>query len=85
MIGLDERRRRVRYRSWHRGTREMDLLLGGFADRHLATMSADDLEAFERLIALPDPDLYAIYRRLEAPPEAVEGPLLNLFLNFKIA
>jgi antitoxin CptB len=46
--GLDDRRKRLLFRCWHRGTREMDLILGRFADAEL-----------ERLIELPDPDLYA--------------------------
>jgi antitoxin CptB len=53
----DVRRRRMRFRAWHRGMKEMDLILGSFADRHLARMSADDLDAFERLIDMPDGEL----------------------------
>jgi len=51
------RRRRLRFRAWHRGMKEMDLILGSFADRHLAQMSTDELDTFERLIDLPDGDL----------------------------
>jgi antitoxin CptB len=57
--GLDERRRKLRYRAWHRGTREMDLVLGRFADATLAAMSTADLDAFEALMEAPDPDLFA--------------------------
>ena len=53
------RRRRLRFRAWHRGMKEMDLILGSFADRHLARMSADELDAFERLIDMPDGELMA--------------------------
>ena len=53
------RRRRLRFRAWHRGMKEMDLILGSFADRHLARMSADELDAFERLIGMPDGELMA--------------------------
>jgi antitoxin CptB len=56
--GLDVRRRRIRFRSWHRGTREMDLMLGSFADAALADLSEADLDAFEHLIEVPDRDLY---------------------------
>ncbi len=55
--GLDPRRRRLLFRSWHRGIREMDLILGRFADAHIATLSDADLDTYERLIELPDPDL----------------------------
>jgi len=55
--GLDPRRRRLLFRSWHRGIREMDLILGRFADAHIATLSDADLDTYEQLIELPDPDL----------------------------
>jgi antitoxin CptB len=55
--GLDERRRRLLYRVWHRGMREMDLLMGGFADAHLSTMTEQDLADFERLSERQDQEL----------------------------
>ncbi len=56
--GLDERRRRLLYRAWHRGMREMDLIMGRFADATIGDLSEADLDAFERLTDVPDPDLY---------------------------
>ena len=57
--GLDDRRKRLLFRCWHRGTREMDLILGRFADAEIAAMRDNELTELERLIELPDPDLYA--------------------------
>ena len=57
--GLDERRRRLLFRCWHRGTREMDLVLGRFADAEIAGLTDNELAQFERLIEVPDPELYA--------------------------
>ena len=57
--GLDDRRKRLLFRCWHRGTREMDLILGRFADAEIACLADDDLTQLERLIEVPDPDLYA--------------------------
>ncbi len=57
--GLDERRRRLLFRSWHRGTREMDLIMGRFADAHIGELSDAELDAFERLTDVPEPELYA--------------------------
>jgi antitoxin CptB len=57
--GLDHRRKRLLFRCWHRGTREMDLILGRFADAEIATLSDDELAQLEELIEVPDPDLYA--------------------------
>jgi antitoxin CptB len=57
--GLDDRRKRLLFRCWHRGTREMDLILGRFADAAIADLTDIELGQLERLIELPDPDLYA--------------------------
>ena len=57
--GLDDRRKRLLFRCWHRGTREMDLILGRFADIEISGLSDADLAEFERLLEVPDPDLYA--------------------------
>ena len=57
--GLDPRRRRALFRAWRRGTREMDLLLGTFADAHIGTLSETDLASFEALMDVADPDLFA--------------------------
>ncbi len=59
--GLDDRRKRLLFRCWHRGTREMDMILGGFADTNIATLSDAEVADLERLIELPDPDLYAAF------------------------
>jgi antitoxin CptB len=55
--GLDVRRRRLLFRSWHRGTREMDLIMGGFADAFIARLNGQDLDDYERLTEVPDPEL----------------------------
>ena len=57
--GLDDRRKRLLFRCWHRGTREMDLILGRFADTTIATLTDGEVAELEHLIELPDPDLYA--------------------------
>jgi antitoxin CptB len=52
------RRRRAHFRACHRGTKEMDWLLGRFADARIADMAPDSLTEFERLLLLPDPELH---------------------------
>ncbi len=47
---LETARRRVRYRASHRGTKELDIILGGFADTHIATFDAEMLKRFENLL-----------------------------------
>jgi antitoxin CptB len=51
---LETRRRRAAYRATHRGTKEMDIVLGRYAEARLASMSPTELAVFERFLALPD-------------------------------
>ncbi len=77
--GMDVRRRRLLFRSWHRGIREMDLIMGRFADVHLAALSEAELDEYERLIEAPDPELYAwITGELPVPAEFESGVLRRL-------
>ena len=55
--GLDARRRRLLFRAWHRGTREVDLITGRFADAHIANLNESEVDDFERLMDVPEPDL----------------------------
>ncbi len=52
---LDTRRKRLAFRARHRGTKEMDLLIGGFAERHIADLGEAQLDRFEALLELPEP------------------------------
>lgn len=54
---LDHRRRRARFRAWHRGMRETDLVLGGFADREIETLADDELAQFEALLEVQDQEI----------------------------
>ena len=68
---LDPRRRRLLIRATHRGTHENDLMIGGFVRAHLATFSADELDALEALLELPDTALADwLTGRLPLPPDA---------------
>jgi antitoxin CptB len=65
---LDPRRKRLLFRSLHRGTKETDLMLGSFAEHHLAAMDDGQLDRFEHLLEAPDGDLFDwITGRLPAP------------------
>lgn len=71
----ETRRRRLRIRAWRRGTREMDLILGPFADSALATLDAEGLAAFEAVLEQNDQDLY-LWVTGQAEPPAALAPLL---------
>ena len=56
---LGMRRRRALWRATHRGSKEMDFLLGRFAEREVEAMDGAEIAAFERLIDVPDPTIEA--------------------------
>jgi len=64
------RERRLRLRSWRRGIREMDLILGAFADARLPDLSEADLDRYDALLSENDQDLYAWVSGREQPPDA---------------
>lgn len=83
--GLDDRRKRLLFRCWHRGTREMDLIIGRFADAHLADLSEAQLDDLERLIELPDIDLYAAITGTKPIPAEFAGGVFDQIRAFKVA
>ena len=82
---LSMRLRRLRYRAWHRGTREMDLILGPYADARLEAMPTAELDRFEVLLEEVDTDLFDwLMGNLPTPPDA-DHQLLRDLLAFKTA
>ena len=73
-------RKRLLFRSWHRGTREMDLILGRFAERHLATMDRDRLDGYARLLENTDPDLYSWLTGRAPLPQGIGEDLWRLLM-----
>jgi antitoxin CptB len=82
--GLDLRRRKLLFRSWHRGLREMDLILGGFADARVAQLNEGELGEFERWIDVPDRDLLAWVTGEEAVPADFDSPLFRDLRDFHL-
>ncbi|HEX3952411.1 MAG TPA: succinate dehydrogenase assembly factor 2 [Stellaceae bacterium] len=77
------RRKRLLFRSWHRGTREADLILGSFAERYLGEFDAACLDAYEALLECPDAEVFDwITGRAAAPPEH-DTEVTRLLLAFR--
>jgi antitoxin CptB len=66
--GMEPRRKKLLFRAWHRGMREMDLIMGRFAEASLDAMSDAELDTFEQLIEAPDRDLLAWITGREPTP-----------------
>jgi len=80
--GLDTRRRRVLYRAWHRGTRELDLLVGRFAEAEIETLTPAELDVFERLMEAPETDLFPWITGQEPIPAAYDTQVLRRLVTF---
>ena len=78
---LETRRKRLLFRSWHRGTREVDLLLGSFADKHLAAMTAGQLDRYEALLGESDATLYDWISGRAPPPPEWDSDVLRLIMG----
>ena len=76
-MDLDTRLKRLRFRAWHRGTREADMLVGGFFDRHHQGWSDEDIAWFEALLDEQDVDILAWALGTAEPPERLEGPQMR--------
>jgi antitoxin CptB len=83
-VDREVRRRRIRFRAWHRGTREMDLLMGGFAEAALAGLSDAELDEFEHLLDLPDPQVFAWLAGMEEVPANEQTALLKKLRAFRV-
>lgn len=81
---LATRRKRLLYRSRYRGTQEADLLIGGFATRHLPAMSAPQLDEFEHLLDENDIDLVNWLSGRAPTPDDVQGEVWQLLKGFKL-
>jgi antitoxin CptB len=81
----EDRRERLRFRSWHRGMREMDLLMGSFADAHIATFTPAQLDEYEAILQLIDPDLYSWIAGIEPLPPEQDGEVMRLLCKHNYA
>ena len=79
---LDERRRRLLFRCRHRGIREMDLVLGRFADNQLARLNEAELSELERWLEVPDQQIFAWVNGSEPTPEDFDSPLFGRLRMF---
>ncbi len=80
---FEMRRKKLLWRACHRGIKEMDILMGGFARARLESMSAADLDAFEALIELPDQDMLSWITGETPVPPLVKNDLLQEFIKFR--
>ena len=71
------RLKRLRFRAWHRGTKEADLMIGGFCDAHCESWSEEEIVFFEALMEEQDVDIMAWAIGTQAVPERYQGPMFD--------
>jgi antitoxin CptB len=81
--GLDLRRRKLLFRAWHRGLREVDLILGRFADGNIETLTEAELTEFEGLMDVPDGELLVWLTGEAEAPASHDGPLFRRLRDFR--
>ena len=74
---MDELLRALKYRAWHRGTREADMMIGGFFDAHHASWDAHDRALFAALLAETDVDIMAWAIGTQPVPDRYQGAMMD--------
>ena len=78
---IDLLKRRIRWRAHHRGTKEADMMIGGFCDAHIDRWGPDEIGWFEKLLEEQDVDIMAWAMGRGEPPEKFKGALLDAMLK----
>jgi antitoxin CptB len=81
-LSLEARQRRILFRSWHRGIREMDLILGRFADAEIAGLCESELDDYELLLEAPDRDVFSWLTFAAEIPSLYDTPVLRKIRAF---
>jgi antitoxin CptB len=80
---LVQRRKRLLFRSHHRGTKELDLIIGSFAERYLRKFDHPQLDRFEALLDIPEPFIYDWLVGRGSPPTELRHDVMELLLAFE--
>ncbi|MCY4548588.1 MAG: succinate dehydrogenase assembly factor 2 [Defluviicoccus sp.] len=80
---LDARRKRILFRSLRRGTKESDLVIGGFAESNLPRLDAAQLDALEELLDRPDPELLGWVIGLHPVPAEFDTDVMAMLKAYK--
>jgi len=81
--GLDTRRRKLLFRSWHRGMREMDLILGSFADAEIESLTDAEIDQYEALLEISDTELMPWLTGKQAAPCGIDPQIVNKIMAFR--
>jgi antitoxin CptB len=80
-MNREDRLKRLRFRAWHRGIKEADMLVGGFFDRHSAGWSDEEVAWYEILLEEQDVDIMAWAIGAQPVPERFQGEMMSRLRN----
>lgn len=78
-MSLEHKVRRLRFRAWHRGTKEADLMVGGFFDRYAEAWTEEEIDWFERFLEVDDVHIMAWALGTQPVPPEWRGPMMDAF------
>ena len=81
---VENKRKRLIFRSWHRGTREMDLIMGSFADNYVNSFTDEELSLYDEILTHNDPDLYNWISGQEVVPANFLNPVLERLIKHTV-
>ena len=81
---IDIKRKRLLFRSEHRGMKEMDIIMGAFAREFLEQFTEEELDLYEEVVQTPDADLYNWISGKEPAPANDSNPILHKLLNYNL-
>jgi len=81
---MDDRRKKLKFRAWRRGFREIDLILGPFADQNLRGMDETGLAEFEALLDAPDQEVFDWILQRRVAPGEFQTPILRAIQEFRL-
>lgn len=85
-MDIETRKKRIRYRSWHRGCKETDLILGHFCDQFVPQMNPAALDEFEAILDEEDDDLYRwLTGKTPLPPHMANNQTMHALLDFDVS
>lgn len=84
MTKSDHRRKKLKYRAWHRGTKEMDLILGNYADVHLEQMSNEQMDQFSNLLNQADDEMYTWISGASEVPAEFDNEIMKSLKKFQM-
>jgi len=85
MTKIEHRRKKLKFRAWHRGTKEMDLILGNFADEHLEQMSSEQMDRFSHILKQADDELYSWVSGAKQMPDHLDRDIMKKLESFRMS